>query len=230
MLLKRIAFVVLLAFFVGSGIAFVWAHCHQTITCENPQQHMITGKKWKWLENHTVGYYINTDQPHPNLPSIVTDIRAAAEEWSEIEINAETVAFILDRTGYASGILPEVGDDMNVVGWYPLSANNPGFTANAAIRVQPGTTRIIEADLQFNYHSPFSTHENASVTTYCLRNTLTHEFGHWLGLGDLNSTHNCSEYEHYTMWQLPALGSCEKEDLACEDKWGAKHIYGLTGG
>ena len=234
MLLKRIAFVVLLAFFVGYGIALVWAHCHNDqdhdgADCEEPFQHLITGKKWKWLENHTVEYYINPDKPHPGLPHISTDIRAAAETWSGIEINAQYVAFYLDDVGFAS-ILPEADDGESIVGWYDLDADNPDFTANADITVQANTNRIIEADIQLNYYSPFTTHANANNTTYCLRNTLTHEFGHWLGLGDVRPQHECAEYQHYTMWQTPVKVNCDKESLSCEDIWGAKHLYGLTGG
>ena len=190
MLLKRIALVVLLAFLIGSGIAFVGANCHNDQDhdgddCEEPFQHLLTGKKWQWLEDDTLEYYIDSHQPIPGLPQITPDVRAAASAWSGIQVGQKRVRFYLDDSS-SSGVLPVSGDDDNVVGWYPLSSTNTDFTANAAIRVQSNTTRIIEVDLQLNYYSPFSTHENASVSTYCLRNTLTHEFGHWLGLGDVN--------------------------------------------
>ena len=229
MLLKRLAFVVLLACFVGSGITLVWANCHNSHDCEKPFQHLITGNKWKWLPNDTVNYYINPDKPHPGLAQISPDIRAAAAIWSGIEVDDdEYVAFYLDDEGITN-ILPNGDDDYSVVGWYPLDDLNTDNTANAPITIENNTNRIIEADIQLNYYLPFTTHANATNDTYCLRNTLTHEFGHWLGLGDVKESHNCDEYEHYTMWQPPVKVNCDKESLSCEDIWGAKYLYGTTG-
>ena len=236
MLLKRIALVVLLACLVSSGIAFVWANCHndqdhEGNDCEEPFKHLITGLKWQWLENHTVEYIINEDKLIPGLPKITIDTNEAAKTWSGIKVDAQTVAFYLKKSNTrVFGILPEAGDDMNIVGWYPLDDVNRNATANTAVRVKPGTKRIIEVDLQLNYYAPLSTHAKDTDKTYCMRNTLTHEFGHWLGLGDVKPQHQCDQYKHYTMWQPPSLTTCDKEDLSCEDIWGAKHIYGLTGG
>ncbi len=59
---------------------------------------------------------------------------------------------------------------------------------------------------------------------HCMRNTLSHEFGHFAGLRDVYVT-QCSEYQRYTM-NGATNQNHDKETLECEDKFALHHKYG----
>ena len=86
---------------------------------------------------------------------------------------------------------------------------------------------MLEADMVLNYNLDWEQHGQTSDYEYCIRNTATHEFGHYVLLWDLLPSHNCSEYERYTMWgRNMGWNTHGKESLECEDKWAVEYMYG----
>ena len=233
MLLKRVCFILFSVFLVGSIVTYLWAHCHDDSSCENLTTDLILGKQWDQPNDNEVEYVVNTTT-YNDRPNLLTDVDYAASYWHRIEFNGEIVAFGLVRNGQTTTTWdPFVRDDHNVVGWGELDWNNHRKVTGAArIWSNSSTGEIYEIDTKINYYAPFDTHGNVDDDEYCIRNTATHEFGHWIALKDLkpkpNNTH-CADYERYTMWQPGAIGSHDKETLECEDKWGAMHVYGTSG-
>jgi hypothetical protein len=86
----------------------------------------------------------------------------------------------------------------------------------------------VEADMILTYYAPFAPHSTADYDQYCLANIITHEFGHFIRLLDVDPSpqgHNCDAYADYTMWNDAGLGVHFQEDLACEDEYGAWFTY-----
>lgn len=77
-----------------------------------------------------------------------------------------------------------------------------------------------------------SSEPNANL---CLRDVLSHEFGHFAGLEHVDyrpdrndSSHNCSEWADYTMMTQNGgtpYKDCRRETLSCEDKWALHTLY-----
>ncbi len=67
----------------------------------------------------------------------------------------------------------------------------------------------------------------AGSNNYCLLNIMTHEFGHFIRLKDVDprNPRHCDAYAAYTMFNDAGLGVHYQEDLACEDKYGAWYTY-----
>ena len=88
-----------------------------------------------------------------------------------------------------------------------------------------GSNRLRDVDIIINYKAPFDTHGNVDDDEVCIRDTATHEFGHFIGLLDLVPKYvggrrlHCRAYERYTMWQPVPLGDHDKETIECEEKW-----------
>lgn len=77
----------------------------------------------------------------------------------------------------------------------------------------------IESDIEIN--SLKSWYNNGSMNGYDIQNVMTHEFGHMLGLDDLN---NYTESE-YTMYHPVAYGETKKRTLEQDDLNGFYAIY-----
>ena len=84
-----------------------------------------------------------------------------------------------------------------------------------------------------NYYAPYAKHASNvhdNTDKYCLRNVVTHEFGHFVKLQDVGYGSACDDgYQNYTMWYSTSKGEDKKETLECEDKHGVYQMYhGLT--
>ena len=118
---------------------------------------------------------------------------------------------------------------MNTVGW---GHNDDGVLGEVFPVYDPqNSRRLIEQDLLMNYYEDFAVHSENSQTKYCLRAVITHEFGHFVRLLDVQDgkppDDDCVHYEHFTMFEEAWLGEKAhlKEQLACEDKYGAWWTY-----
>ena len=96
------------------------------------------------------------------------------------------------------------------------------------------TGRIDEFDIAINYYYPWKKHGQSGTNKYCLRDTLTHEFGHAAGLIDVlyrptetSGIGNCPHWERYTMHgRSQGHDTHGRESLECEDKWALWKKYG----
>lgn len=77
-----------------------------------------------------------------------------------------------------------------------------------------------------NYYAPLAPHSARRSDMYCLRNVITHEFGHFIRLRDADAAgEDCDDYGDYTMFNDAGRGVHYQESLACEDKYCAWYTY-----
>ena len=157
------------------------------------------------------------------------DVNIAAETWTDISFRSVTVKFKLRNRGNTEQSPTNHRDNINTVGWSHLGE---GDLAEVVTRHHRNNDRwIVEQDLKLNYYEDMAVHSDNSQTQYCLRGVLTHEFGHFIRMYDVEDGNpiddNCTEYRAYTMWEEALIGdeAHERETLACEDKYGAWYTY-----
>lgn len=117
-------------------------------------------------------------------------------------------------------------DGHNDIGYYYNSAST-SIASTTTWRV--GTT-IIEADTTFNTYYGHTT--VGAAGKHDIQNTMTHEFGHWLRLLDVDisstgSPDYCNSSSESTMCSEPkSVGDTNMRSLRTDDKNGIKSIYG----
>ncbi len=110
-------------------------------------------------------------------------------------------------------------DGANTVSFEPLNSAYPNAIAVTFYWYSRGSKALLETDTVFNSDLPWST--SGDSTSYDLQNIATHEFGHWLVLGDLYSSRDSA----LTMYGYGGLGEIIKRDLGRGDITGINKIY-----
>ncbi|VVB91169.1 Matrixin [uncultured archaeon] len=82
-------------------------------------------------------------------------------------------------------------------------------------------SKLIYASITFNSDYTWST--SGQSGSFDVQNTATHEFGHWLQLGDLS----CGYDSEKTMYAYESTGETKKRSLETDDIDGIKYIYGV---
>ena len=224
-------FVIIVALaLVVFGAVDVHSHCHNDEPCEDVHNDVISEKRWQTNHNNVVRYYVNNNFL-PILPSLFPDVTEAAEEWSEIwyEPEREEVNFALDFQG-STTLSPTGNSQHNIVGWGSLFWNyndGVGIVAQSfPVYSTYNPNRIVGADIVMNYHAPLAPHSAQRDDMFCIKNILTHEFGHWIRLLEADAEgEECDDYADYTMFNDAGVGMHYQEDLACEDKYCAWYTY-----
>ena len=224
-MLKKLTFTALVILTSLSAI-YVWSHCHNTVTCERPDLHLVGDRRWVHGSDNLINYRINEATPpdHPQ-PTLEVDVNAAAAVWHEIDFNGTTVNFRLNHEGSTDAIPGEQGstDDINTIGWGSLPNT---ILAKVYIRAfYSDPDRIRECDMRFNYRKSWAHHVVEAPDKHCIRNIATHEFSHFGSLKDVPKDVCNAEYKAYTMYGKASIGEHKKEDLRCEDEWGLHQMY-----
>ncbi len=224
-IMKTLKLTLVSIFLIVLGSAKVMGHCHDSISCERPLDHLISEERWDEPHNNKVRYFVNNTS-HPNFPSFFPDIRIASGSWSQIRFNNQTTRFQLHYAG-STTFAPAQKDGVNVIGWsYPTQQGN--IAEMFTWYDYDGSQWITEQDLLFNYYLNWERHPAPTVGTYCILEVATHEFGHFvrlLDVGNPSEGQNCQEYEYYTMYYRGSPDEHLRETLNCEDKWGAWYTY-----
>ena len=114
----------------------------------------------------------------------------------------------------------EGGDNLNLLVWrqqWPYASS--GVYALTSVTFNPSTGIIYDADIEFNEQSfTFTLTDQPSRVQVDVRNTLTHEAGHLLGLDH-------SALPEATMYGMAPLGELIKRDLHPDDIDGLCAIY-----
>lgn len=180
--------------------------------------------QWPRLQVH---YHINEAGSADLHQGLITDelrqsIIGSFETWNEPECsNLELIYQELterDEIGY----IDDLGtDNINVVVWRDDDWPYGSYAAVALTTVtfRPSTGFIVDADIEMNGAMyVFTDSDDPAETEVDVRNTLTHEVGHFLGL-DHSSERNA------TMFGTAPPGELQKRVLHPVDIAGVCHIY-----
>lgn len=108
------------------------------------------------------------------------------------------------------------GDGLNTIARYTL---NNDLVAQTVSRYN-GSNYLLESDTIFNMKYGWGCCGESNL--YDVRNVMTHEFGHWLMLGDLYSwTYDRNK----TMYYSTSPGETKKQSLEQDDINGINYIY-----
>ena len=177
MLLKRVVLLGFILCLVLSSGYLVWSHCHNTETCEDLPNHLVSGDSWSTSNDNQVDYYINTLHNY-GRPVLTPDVTAADNAWSGIRFNGVDIDFSVVYQGTTYQSPGGASDGVNTVGWKNLGSEDWRPLAYAYTYPGNPTTRIVEADIGFNYYKLYDEHGSPDDTEYCIQNVTTHEFGH----------------------------------------------------
>lgn len=175
----------------------------------------------------TVEYWVNergSQAIEPESTEITDEIKEAVfdsfDAWNEVECSDFEMIYGGKTTIDEVGHDPD-GDSINVLIWQDEHWPYPTYDAVALTIVSyvPCNGEILSADIEFNTADYiFTNHEGAAGTQIDLRNTLTHEVGHFLGLDH-------SPNEAATMYATAPPGEITKRDLHQADREGLCFIY-----
>ncbi len=181
----------------------------------------------QWNSN-TVRYVINemgSQQLHPDDDHLTDELKHSIiesfETWNEQECSAYEMVYDGTTTerfpGFDTDIDPE--DNINLVVFRDDDWPHPHYHAVALTTVtfRPSNGEILSADIEINT-AQFDFTDSDDDVVIDLRNTMTHEVGHFLGL-DHSPNHTA------TMYFTAAEGETHKRELHDADIAGLCHIY-----
>jgi hypothetical protein len=144
-------------------------------------------------------------------------IQASAQTWEDDPGSAFDFTF-LGTTGRKASSLRNRMDGNNDVTWSSLNKfQNP--IAVTIFWYSTATGEVVETDLINNSNFPWAA--DGDPGSYDVQNIGTHEFGHFLVLGDLYDPSDSG----LTMYGYGAVGETAKVDLGVGDELGIRAIY-----
>jgi hypothetical protein len=151
---------------------------------------------------------------------VVSAADSAFQEWMDHDpADGQYIRFVDDGLTSAETSANPSMDGANTVSFEPLNSAYPNAIAVTFYWYSRGTKALLETDTVFNSDLPWSV--SGDSQSYDLRNIATHEFGHWLVLGDLYSLRDSA----LTMYGYGGLGETEKRTLGKGDITGINKIY-----
>lgn len=113
-------------------------------------------------------------------------------------------------------------DGTNLIAWGKVPNNAIGVTYtwyNSLTGEQVESDTIFNSRLKWSY-APYSTDCGGAAGTYDVENIAVHEFGHWVGLGDLYGNNE----KDLTMYGYGVMTELKKDTLGAGDILGAQTI------
>ncbi|MBN1774337.1 MAG: matrixin family metalloprotease [Deltaproteobacteria bacterium] len=182
----------------------------------------ITSPPSRWQRSSIpVAWYLNQNgSADLGVDTTETAVRASFDTWQ----NVDCCYIAFDYRGRSS-MTASGSSGSNVVSWSESGWRHDS-SAIAVCSDWFGSGTIVEADIDCNgVNHTWNTTGSGGVDTQSI---LTHEIGHFLGLGDLYS----SAYSSSTMYGIYS-GGTEKRTLADDDMAGCRYLYeepcGTTG-
>lgn len=174
----------------------------------------------------TTGWEIGATQYRVNygtIPSSVSNARAA--------INAsfatwQTASGVNLTEGPTTTATRAARDSQNVVVWGNVPS---GAIAVTYTWYNPSTREVVEVDTVMGRKLPWAYTASGTpdascgpLNAYDVRDILTHEIGHWMGLSDLYTS---AEHD-LTMFGYGSMGELKKDTLGTGDLNGIQALYG----
>lgn len=178
--------------------------------------------KWggQYWPGAAVSYYVNLASSGATLTTAgqyLAAIQASSQTWEDEPYSIFNFTYVATSTRKASSLRNRM-DGFNDVTWDDLRK----YRSPIAVTIfwyYTSTGVVVEADLVNNKNFPWS--PSAAPDRYDVQNIDTHEFGHFLVLGDL---YDSSERE-LTMYGYGAKGEIKKQTLGLGDQLGIQAIY-----
>ena len=177
----------------------------------------------KLILTETAEYYVNPSGSGIAIASDVVDaVSSGFEAWDAVtstELFSDTVEITSDAG--------RVRNYSNIISWGALKE---GIVAVATMWYIPGKPprEIVEFDVVFNTFYAWGIDPDGELDGYILedafdvRNIVTHEAGHVVGLDDLYD----KTYSELTMYGYSEEGETKKTSLENGDKLGCQYLYG----
>jgi hypothetical protein len=158
----------------------------------------------------TINYYVNPKNSYGfSTSAVVNTITTSANTWDK-----ETSFQVFSYKGTATRTAGK-RDGYNVVSWGSYQRGVIAVTYIWASR-----SKIIETDCRMNTYYKWSL--SGEVNKMDVQDIMTHEFGHWCGLGDL---YNDADY-WLTMYGYSNYGVTYQRTLGLGDSDGLHAVYG----
>ena len=168
-----------------------------------------------------VHYKINpTNGEGLSAKPVVSAVDAAFQEWINHNPNdGKYISFFDDGVTPLETSANPSRDYTNTISFEPLNTVYPNAIAVTFYWYNRSTKGLLETDTIFNSDLPWAINGNSN--SYDLQNIATHEFGHWLVLGDLYSQRDWA----LTMYGYGYPGEIDKSTLGKGDITGINKIY-----
>lgn len=174
---------------------------------------MVNGHVVTWNKS-TIGFEINADDaPSLNEAEVINAITTAADEWSG-DVHGANTAFEYDGTSKNRGA--DLSDNVHLVSFDTTWNQDPSLLAVTHVWSN-ANNEIVHFDIEINADDVYWS-TSGDPTKHDLHNTMTHEFGHALGLEH-------SDEPQASMSATTSIGEISKRDIHADDIQGFVTLY-----